>query len=88
MADDVKRQFLESLRERFPSFGRLPGSQSLYHLGGAGRVYIRYSKLHPNNRTFYGLRRIDLQQLEGHDSLICFLWDTQQEPLLVSFQPK
>lgn len=49
-------------------------------------MYVRYSKLHPNNRTFYGLRKIDLQQLEGHHSLICFLWDTQQEPLLVPYQ--
>ena len=35
--------------------------------------------------TTVALREEDLQQLEGHPSLICFLWDGQAEPLLVPF---
>jgi hypothetical protein len=84
--NDVKHRFLADLFSRFPSARKLMGSQSLYDIGGGqGRVYIRYSKVHQGRRTFYGLRKTDLQQLEGHNSLICFLWDEQPEPLLVPF---
>jgi hypothetical protein len=59
---------------------------SLYEVGeGAARVYIRYSKVHRRNQTFYGLRQEDLQRLEGYPSIVCFLWDGQAEPLLVPF---
>ncbi|HEV2969714.1 MAG TPA: hypothetical protein VGY55_06970 [Pirellulales bacterium] len=86
MPNDIKTQFLADLLSRFPSAKKLPDSQSLYDLGGGnGRVYIRYSKVHPGRRTFYGLRKTDLLQLEGHNSTICFLWDGQSEPLLVPF---
>jgi hypothetical protein len=58
----------------------------LYVIGGsAARIYIRYSKVHNAHRTFYGLREDDLRQLEGHPSLICFLWDEQKEPLFLRF---
>jgi hypothetical protein len=64
----------------------MAGSQSLFEVGARGtRVYIRYSKLHGGNRTFYGLRQADLRQLEGHASAICFLWEGQAEPLIVPF---
>jgi hypothetical protein len=86
MLRDVKERLLQTLRQRCPPIKRLPNSQSLYDLGGQGRIYIRYSKLHPGKRTFYGLRKTDLQQLEGHPALICFLWDTQAEPLLVPYR--
>jgi len=86
MPADVKQLFLADLYQRFPASKKMPRSQSLYDLGpGLGRVYIRYSKLHPGGRTFYGLRKIDLHELEGHTSTICFLWDEQTEPLLVPF---
>jgi hypothetical protein len=26
------------------------------------------------------------KQLEGHQSLICFLWDSQKEPLLIPYR--
>jgi len=86
MPANVKEQFLAELARRFPASRKMAGSQSLFDLGeGQGRMYIRYSKVHSGGRTFYGLRRIDLQELEGHNSTICFLWDGQAEPLLVPF---
>ncbi len=86
MPADVKEQFLAELFRRFPAARKMPGSQSLYELGEAlGRIYIRYSKVHPGERTFYGLRRVDLQELEGHNSTICLLWDEQSQPLLIPF---
>jgi len=86
MANESKPVFLKQLRRRYGSLRKLDHSQSLYEIGeGAARVYIRYSKVHSGNRTFYGLREEDLKKLEGHPSLICFLWDRQTDPLLVPF---
>jgi hypothetical protein len=58
----------------------------MYEVGdGAARVYVRYSRVHQGGRTFYGLRQEDLRSLEGHPSVVCFLWDGQPEPLFVPF---
>ena len=85
-ANDTKTTFLKRLNERYGRVRKLERSESLYEIGGrATRVYIRYSKVHRGNRTFYGLREEDLQKLEGHPSLVCFLWEGQTEPLLVPF---
>ena len=86
MANDVKTEFLKSLGSYGP-LHKLGRSQSLYEIGdGVARVYIRYSKIHPRGRTFYGLRAEDLSQLEGHPSVLCFLWDSQDQPLIVPYR--
>jgi len=86
MANVTKSTFLDELTKRYGNIHKLPSSLSLYDIGdGAGRIYIRYSKVHSPSRTFYGLRKKDLQQLEGHPSAICFLWDGQEEPLFVPY---
>ena len=86
MPNEVKAALLGQLTERFGHLRKLPASQSLYEIGdGVARLYIRYSRVHPGNRTFFGLRAEDLKALEGHPSLICFLWDNQSEPLFVPF---
>ena len=82
----TKIDFLAALSKRYGSIRKLEKSLSLYEVGeGAARVYIRYSKVHSRNQTFYGLREEDLQKLEGFPSVVCFLWDSQPEPLLVPF---
>jgi hypothetical protein len=86
MPKPVKEQFLNELRQRFPSLKKLEASQSLFEIPEtSSRVYVRYSKVHPDGRTFFGLRQVDLRQLEGQRSVICFLWDGQTTPLLVPF---
>src|SRR5258707_13952814 len=86
MANPVKSAFVSELAKRYGPFRRLDKSQSLFELQDSRiRLYVRYSKIHPKNQTFYGLREDDLRQLEGHPSLICLLWDGQLEPLLIPF---
>ena len=66
---------------------KLGDSQSLFEIAeGKARLYFRYSKKHPGGRTFFGLRKVDLQLLEGHNGVICFFWDDQPEPLFVPFE--
>ncbi len=86
MANPFKLSFLEQLTKKYGKPKPLSGSLSLFEIaGGLARVYIRYSKLHGGNRAFYGLRQEDLKQLEGFNSVICFLWNNQKEPVFIKF---
>jgi hypothetical protein len=86
MANPVKVAFVAELTKRFGVPKKLEGSESLYEIGeDKARLLFRYSKKHPRNRTFFGLRRVDLQALEGHAGILCFFWDGQREPLFVPF---
>jgi hypothetical protein len=86
MSNLTKSNFLESIKARYGEIRSLPGSLSLFEVGkNPVRVYVRYSKVHPGGRTFYGLRCEDLKQLEGRPSLIVFLWDVQKEPLFLLY---
>lgn len=86
MSNATKAIYLSELEKRFGSLRKLENSNSLYEINnGKARLYFRYSKKHPNNRTFFGLRKIDLQTLEGTQGIICFVWDGQREPLFVPF---
>ena len=86
MANTVKEQFLRELTARYGRLERVTQSQSLFDAAHAElRFYVRYSKRHDRHSTFYGLRRIDLQLLEGRPSLLCFLWNDQIDPLLIPF---
>src|ERR1035438_8331009 len=77
---------LETLRKRFGELHKIRGSESLFTIGeDAARVYIRYSKVHPRGRTFFGLREVDLRQLEGHNAFLCFLLDDGLAPLFVPY---
>jgi len=82
----VKHNFLEQLAAKFGRLKKIGKSQSLYQLeDSSALIYIRYSKVHSRNSCFYGLRSEDLHELEGKLSFICFLWEGQQEPLILPF---
>jgi hypothetical protein len=84
MPNLLKTPFLAELARRYGPARKLKGSESLFDVAdGTVRVYIRYSKVHPRNRTFFGLRETDIRALTGTRGIICFLWDGQREPLLV-----
>jgi len=86
MANNSKIIFLDQLKKKFGPLKKLDNSRSLFSIcNDSIRIYIRYSKVHSTNKTFFGLRKDDLLTLEGHQSIICFLWDNQAEPLLIPF---
>lgn len=86
MGNTHKADIVEKLRQRFGELRKLAGSESLFALGDdAARVYIRYSKVHPRGRTFFGLRDVDLRQLEGHNSFLCFLLDDGSPPIFIPY---
>jgi len=86
MANPRKPALLEHFRKRFGELRAINGSQSLFTVGAdAARVYFRYSKVHPGGRTFFGLRDVDLRELEGHNSYIVFTLDDGSPPLFVPY---
>jgi len=86
MPNHVKINFIHEFEKRYGKLKKLPNSLSLFDFGeGFLKIYVRYSKVHPRNQSFYGLRHEDLKQLEGLNSVICFLWDNQIEPLFIPF---
>lgn len=85
MSSDIKTNFLNKAEERLGKLSRFGNSLSLFKSEGNIRLYIRYSKTHVGNLAWYGLREIDIRQLQGYPSLLCFLWDNQVEPLLIPF---
>lgn len=86
MANIQKPRVLEQLRQRFGQIQKIKGSESLFIIGDeAARIYLRYSKVHPRGRTFFGLRDVDLRQLEGYNSYLCFLLDDASPPIFVPY---
>jgi hypothetical protein len=78
---------LETLRTRFGELDKIKGSESLFRLGqDAARIYIRYSKVHTDGGAFFGIREVDLRQLEGYNSFFCFLVDDGSAPLFVPYE--
>lgn len=86
MSNIYKNETLDAIRSKFGELRKISGSQSLFIIGdNAARIYFRYSKVHPGGRTFFGLRKVDLQQLRGHNSFICFLLDDGRLPIFIPY---
>ena len=87
MPNLYKIELLETLRTRFGELHKIKGSESLFRLGeDAARIYIRYSKVHSDGGAFFGIREVDLRQLEGYNSFFCFLVDDGSAPLFVTYE--
>jgi hypothetical protein len=87
MPNPHKIGILKALRESFGELHKIEGSESLFTLGeDAARIYIRYSKVHFGGGAFFGVREVDLRQLEGHNSFFCFLLDDGSAPLFVPYE--
>ena len=86
MENEVKSNFLEYASLSLGKLKRFGNSRSLFKVQGSDiRLYLRYSKVHSRGQAFYGLRDVDLKQLDGFPSFICFLWEDQDEPLLLPY---
>jgi hypothetical protein len=83
--NEHKQSLVQQLGGRFGELRRLPGSKSLFAIGeGDARIYLRHSRIHDRGSAFFGLRQVDLVQLDGHNSFICFFTDDGSPPLFIS----
>jgi len=86
MANEQKKTLLKSLSGRFGELRQLQASKSLFVIGQeAAHIYLRYSRLHERRSAFFGLRKIDLAQLEGRNAFICFFTDDGFKPHFVPY---
>ncbi len=86
MPNPHKAALLKAVAEQVGELHKLAGSNSLFSVGDdLARIYFRYSKVHANGRTFFGLRDVDLRELAGHNSYICFFLDDGSSPLFVPY---
>lgn len=84
MPNEHKRSLVNDLAARFGDLRRLPRSNSLFVIGADdARIYLRYSRVHGRGEAFFGLRQVDLAELDGHNSFICFFTDDGAPPLFV-----
>ena len=84
MANLQKEKALARISKEYGSLEKIGLGDSLYQIANTDiRIYFRYSRVHNSDTTFYGLREIDLKQLEGHLSVVCFLWNNQTEPIFM-----
>lgn len=82
----AKPALLADLQQRFGQLRPLPASQSLFDVGQSGlRIYVRYSRVHDGNRAFFGLRKVDLLELAGRNSYVCFITDTDIPPVFLAY---
>jgi hypothetical protein len=86
MASPIRSEFLLLLEREFGRLQRIGTGASLFTIRNKARVYVRYSKVHNDGSTFFGLRQGDIALLEGFPSFIAFLWEGQREPLLIPFE--
>ncbi|HXX15911.1 MAG TPA: hypothetical protein VEJ47_13495 [Candidatus Eremiobacteraceae bacterium] len=86
MSSNPKDEVLAVVRQRFGPVSKLSGGNSLFTIGNdAARIYFRYSRVHADGQTFFGLRQVDLRRLEAHNSYICFVADDGSPPVLLPF---
>jgi len=85
MANQFKQMLLSALEKQCGPFKKLPDSQSLIEFMTGERLYLRYSKLHKKKVSFFGLRSVDLNELDGHRSFICFFSD-EELPVFIPYE--
>jgi hypothetical protein len=86
VANEFRQLLLSQLESRFGELRRLPASNSLFVIGhDSARIYLRYSRVHERGAAFFGLRQVDLAQLDGHNSFICFFTNDVSPPLFVPY---
>lgn len=86
MPSTRKTDVLREIEQRFGAISKLSTGNSLFSIGNdAARLYLRFSKVHHRGTGFFGLRQIDLRQLESHNSYICFVLDDGSLPVFLPY---
>lgn len=89
MANLFVQNIFNRLETDFGKLKKVGNGNSLFEITSNGAlIYFRYSKLTNKSKLssgFYGLRQEDIKLLKGKKSFICFVWDNDNEPILLPF---
>ncbi len=83
------QDIVEKIKEDFGNLRKIGTGNSLYEIPSTGvLIYFRYSRLFKKGSyatAFYGLRKPDIDLLQGKQSFICFVWSENKSPILLPF---
>jgi len=89
MPNNYVEDILSKIRADFGDVRKIGTGNSLFEVTSKGIViYFRYSKLSRKGNSivaFYGLRKPDIDLLQGRQSFICLVWDDNKSPILLPF---
>jgi hypothetical protein len=81
-----KAAFFSELESRCGRLRALSESRSLFETqGGEVRIYVRYSKVHGRGQGFFGLRKADIDRIADRPSVVCFILEGLEQPLIVPY---
>ena len=91
MVNEFKEKVLEQLSKNYGQIKKVGKSQSLFFISSIDTIiYFRYSKITKSSskieKTFYGLRKEDLDLMKGKKSFICLLTNDKTKDLVIPFQ--
>ena len=89
MPNNFVQDIIGKIKADFGNLRKLGDGNSLYEIPSTGvLIYFRYSRLFQKGNytaAFYGLRKPDIDLLQGKQSFICFVWDEDKSPILLPF---
>ena len=90
MNNEFRNNLINRLREKYGKIQNTGNGHTLFHVPSADfYVYFRYSKLSGSekstHKTFYGLRKEDLDLMQGKKSYICFLTNDATKNITLPF---
>jgi len=90
MNNEFRDNLINRLKTRYGNVKKSGNGHTLFYIPSADfYVYFRYSKLFGTGKsiqkTFYGLRKEDLDIMQGKKSYICFLTDDDERNITLPF---
>jgi len=90
MSKEFRNSLINRLKEKYGMVQNAGNGHTLFYVPSADfYVYFRYSKLFGSGKsvqkTFYGLRKADLDLMQGKKSFVCFLTDNNEKNVLLPF---
>lgn len=90
MANVYVENIKKRIQDNFGGIEKIGDGYSLFKIKSNDVfIYFRYSKLSSRSKTskqtFFGLRKEDLDIMQGKKAFICFVWDNNEAPILFPF---
>ncbi len=80
---------IQQIKSDFGILKKIGNSNSLFEISSnEAIIYFRYSKISPHGKgtkAFYGLRKEDIDLMQGRKAFVCFVWDRADSPILLPF---
>jgi hypothetical protein len=91
MSNEYRIKIISKLKEKYGGIENIGDGFSLVYIPAINSIiYFRYSKISYSGKvttkTFYGLRKNDIDLMQGKKAFICFLTDDATKDIVIPFQ--